>query len=725
MWIAWLPLCAVLGAEPSLPEKPSPPPARGSQPLEDRPEPFQPRQPITEEQRDRLDAVALFATGRMLERQENYAEALRKYQRALRCDGRSGETLYAIIHLATRLNRAGEVGRYARKAVDLDAAKSDVVLLSRLGLLLAKQGDWESAARLYEKVLESRTGDTDNATDVLLRMELGRLDHLLEKYDRAAENFARVPHALEHPEQYGLTEKMKAELVSEPGPLYNLFGDAFLQAGRLAEARAAFEKSFKATQDKGVRGFHLARVEARSGKPQEALASLQVYFDLGLSSEGMAPYQLLGEILEKLNKSGELISRLEKLRKTDSGNVPLGYFLADRYREKKRFDKAEPVYQAMLQKTPAMLGFRGLLEVYRHTRRPEPLLGVLGQAVDKASALEPLGSEIKALVEDAALGDHLIDTARRQHRENAKRPEYPVRVAVALLALEAKKEDAAKEFFELAIQAQPKHAPELLLEWGLSLLVDEKSDQAVEIFRRGTKLKTKAATQTAFQYYLAGALAAAKRYDEALAAARKAAESERDSARLACRVAWVLYVAKRHEEAEKAFTTLLDRFGSEFDSPETRQAVREAKLILSNLCVLRSETAQGEEWLEQVLAEFPDDVSASNDLGYLWAERGVHLNRALRMIRHALKAEPDNAAYRDSLGWVYSQLGQNAEAVAELEKAAAGDKPDAVILEHLGDAYLKQKQLDKAKQAWQRALEMFRQEKEQEKARQVEEKLKM
>ena len=80
-------------------------------------------------------------------------------------------------------------------------------------------------------------------------------------------------------------------------------------------------------------------------------------------------------------------------------------------------------------------------------------------------------------------------------------------------------------------------------------------------------------------------------------------------------------------------------------------------------------------------------------------------------------------AYRDSLGWVLFRLGKYPEAVAELEKAAAGEKPDATVLDHLGDAYRKANQRDKALAAWRKAVEVFRQEKETEKAAAVEKKI--
>jgi tetratricopeptide (TPR) repeat protein len=222
---------------------------------------------------------------------------------------------------------------------------------------------------------------------------------------------------------------------------------------------------------------------------------------------------------------------------------------------------------------------------------------------------------------------------------------------------------------------------------------------------------------------LAGALAMAKRYDEALAAAEICAKKNKDSARYRARPAWVLYVAKRYDAARKAYRKVLDAFDADHDSTETRDAMREARFALSNIAVALDDVPQSEEWLEQVLDEFPDDAGASNDLGYLWADENKHLQMAERMIRKAMAAEPDNLAYRDSMGWVLFRLGKYPEALVELEKAAAGQKPDAAVLDHLGDVYQKLNQRDKAVASWRKAAETFRRDKEPKKAETVEQKM--
>ena len=113
------------------------------------------------------------------------------------------------------------------------------------------------------------------------------------------------------------------------------------------------------------------------------------------------------------------------------------------------------------------------------------------------------------------------------------------------------------------------------------------------------------------------------------------------------------------------------------------------------------------EFVSSLRAEFPDDVAAANDLGYLWADSGKHLDRALAMVQRAADAEPDNSAYRDSLGWALYRLGRTAEALVQLEKAVALEA-DPAVLEHLGDVYASAGQPAKAKDAWQRAAAAYR-----------------
>jgi tetratricopeptide (TPR) repeat protein len=93
--------------------------------------------------------------------------------------------------------------------------------------------------------------------------------------------------------------------------------------------------------------------------------------------------------------------------------------------------------------------------------------------------------------------------------------------------------------------------------------------------------------------------------------------------------------------------------------------------------------------LQKVIEMNPQNADALNHLGYTWAERGENIDEAEKLIRRALAMHPDNAAIIDSLAWVYYRRGDYKAAVRELEKATAAGGRDPVIVEHLGDVYLK------------------------------------
>lgn len=78
---------------------------------------------------------------------------------------------------------------------------------------------------------------------------------------------------------------------------------------------------------------------------------------------------------------------------------------------------------------------------------------------------------------------------------------------------------------------------------------------------------------------------------------------------------------------------------------------------------------QMENSLLAILEQEPDHTDALNALGYTWADMNKNLDQATEMIDKALAAEPDNAAFQDSKGWLLYRKGQPEEALNWLEKA--------------------------------------------------------
>jgi tetratricopeptide (TPR) repeat protein len=107
---------------------------------------------------------------------------------------------------------------------------------------------------------------------------------------------------------------------------------------------------------------------------------------------------------------------------------------------------------------------------------------------------------------------------------------------------------------------------------------------------------------------------------------------------------------------------------------------------------------------EKLISIRGDHAQGLNYLGYLWADRGENLPRALALIRKAVELDPSNGAYLDSLGWVYYQLNQLDRAEENLKAAATLNPDDATTQEHLGDLFERRGDVDQARKLWQRAL---------------------
>ena len=117
--------------------------------------------------------------------------------------------------------------------------------------------------------------------------------------------------------------------------------------------------------------------------------------------------------------------------------------------------------------------------------------------------------------------------------------------------------------------------------------------------------------------------------------------------------------------------------------------------------------AGAETTLCGLLQETPGNPIAMNNLGYFLLERNERYQEALDLIQQAVKIDPTNPKYLDSLGWAYFKLNKFSEAERYLKDAIRYDSSSGTVYEHLGDVYQKQGKHELAKTAWSRAASLF------------------
>jgi tetratricopeptide (TPR) repeat protein len=191
-------------------------------------------------------------------------------------------------------------------------------------------------------------------------------------------------------------------------------------------------------------------------------------------------------------------------------------------------------------------------------------------------------------------------------------------------------------------------------------------------------------------------------YDKAVADVRQMLKGGPEDREVYLRLGIIYTRAKRWSDAAQAL-----------DKAEQLSTKADDKAYVS---FLRGDLYQRQKMYDQAESEFkkvlaatsPTDPQAAatlNYLGYMNADRGVKLDESLNYIKQALSFEPNNAAYLDSLGWVYFKLGKYDMAEENLNKAAVHMGSDPTVQEHLGDLYQKTGRLKLAAAHWDRAVQ--------------------
>ena len=117
---------------------------------------------------------------------------------------------------------------------------------------------------------------------------------------------------------------------------------------------------------------------------------------------------------------------------------------------------------------------------------------------------------------------------------------------------------------------------------------------------------------------------------------------------------------------------------------------------------------KAEEQFKKVLAVNPKNAPVLNYYGYMLGDLGIRLDEAEALVQKALKEDPYNGAYLDSLGWIYFKENKLTASETTLRKAVERERHDATIHSHLGDLYAKMGRSELAAAEWEKSLGEWR-----------------
>ncbi|MBO6585115.1 MAG: tetratricopeptide repeat protein [Gracilimonas sp.] len=189
-----------------------------------------------------------------------------------------------------------------------------------------------------------------------------------------------------------------------------------------------------------------------------------------------------------------------------------------------------------------------------------------------------------------------------------------------------------------------------------------------------------------------------QRYEEAIEVGEKADESVPDDAFVQFFVGSAYMLNGQNQKAE------------EWLENATRAPARRPfkSIVYSTLGDVRANLEHHEasdEAYELALRYDPENDNAMNNYAYNLSVRGENLERAKELALKAIEVAPENAAYLDTVGWVYFKLGDYDRAKRFIDASIKTGSASAEVLEHMGDVEEQLGNMDEARDWWQQALE--------------------
>jgi tetratricopeptide (TPR) repeat protein len=506
--------------------------------------------------------------------------------------------------------------------------------------------------------------------------------------------------------------------------------------GMLKKTIAEFEAVHRLDPDDADSALMLGRLYKADNQPKKA----EALFEKVLSDNPESRNVLvnLTQLYFDQGDYAKIVSLLESV--PDNRMDPaLLYLLGSSYAQTRELGKAEGVFKKALEREPDSEDIRGayaqtliaegkmeearaqLLEVvksdpqspmaYVRLAQLDRQMGNFDDArkeLEQARGLSPddlqipfqeavledtLGNEAKAI---SLLQDVLKKTEKSDGNYNPaeanNRAIYLQRLGTIYRAQEDY--DKAIEAYQQIVALGGDQAPRgeaLIVE---TLQLDQKDHKAMQAAEAALKKYPK---NRELLMLRASLLGQEGHRDEAVAELEKMLTGNADDRDIYLSIAQIYSQAKLYAKAEEVIQKALGLS----NNPDEQEY---ARFLLGSVYEREKKFDLAEEQFRKVLEVDPLNDAAANYLGYMLADRGVRLDESVKYIKDALRIEPNNGAYLDSLGWAYHKMNRNDMAQAPLEKAVKLIPNDPTIREHLGYVYLALGEKLKALQEWEHAL---------------------
>jgi tetratricopeptide (TPR) repeat protein len=323
--------------EPDLPDKVGEGMSRSEERNDD-------RQTTLAAERELLNGMKFYAL-------DNYSQALESFQKALKINPKSSGITYQVAETLFKLKKYAEASAYAEKAIDLEDTNAYSYIL--LAKIRESQGQFEEAAKVYEKMFGKKIAGTDIYQYDLAQIYQFRLKDYpkaLKIYDNLEKRFG-VQVAINQAKQliYLEQKNLPAALVEaeklalqfpENNELQISYAQTLLESGQEAKAQKFLEQLIHRDYT-FFSHLLLIKVYQKQNKESEKNALLSKVLE-----NKNTPEEVRSLILKEYAQSGNQVveKSLDKIAEQNPQDANSWLLYAQKSEKNKEYEKARDAY---------------------------------------------------------------------------------------------------------------------------------------------------------------------------------------------------------------------------------------------------------------------------------------------------------------------------------------------------------------------------------------------
>lgn len=459
----------------------------------------------------------------------------------------------------------------------------------------------------------------------------------------------------------------KASQLSPNTPIYlETLAQSYARHQRYADAISVTEKLYEADKSRQELLETLYHLYSREQQYDKAIATLERMEAIDGKSERISLSK--SSLYLQTNRQEDALKEMKELSEKYPNDMNYRTLYANTLMMNEQPDEARQVLEGILREEPdnhnAQLSLRSYYITQNDTAKADSLTHSLlfNANTDINDKINLLRQEISHSEQNGGDSTAVLALFHELLSQPAPHPDI-AEFCAAYMSLKKMPKDSIGKMFELVLKLAPDNAPARLqlvqYAWD-----DGDNDRIVELCKAARQYNPE---EMAFYYYQGMAF----------------------------------YRQNDHDDAIDAFQN-----GISVITNESNPAiVSDFYAVLGDLLHQKGKEREAFAAYDSCLQWKPDNVGCLNNYAYYLSEMGRDLDRALAMSEKSVKAEPHNATYLDTYAWILFMQKRYAEARIYIDQAVQNDSTaNSVILDHAGDIYALNGDMEAAVEFWQRAL---------------------